>query len=185
MYARASRAAKGGDLTCLRPASDSRRNRSARNREVRAHHFLEQLGATRILVDHIRRAGFRQGPAANRGVLGSSADANDRRAVPIGGLFKSSMLARILFSDHENQYGPSQTVVNRARTASVNKDLSSCEGVQSAEDDLLELMIWKWSNGQKVVVNGQAVHAPYYKRHETVRDTIRKNAPTGGRSQCT
>jgi hypothetical protein len=131
-------------------------------------------------------AGLRsdEGKAEYEGRLAKYLKEQVEKTKALGGMFRNSMLARILFSDHENQFGPSKTVVNRTQSAGLDKDLSTCDGVLAAENDLMDQMLWKWSDGKKVYKDGKAVHAPYFKRYETVRDMVRANVPAGGRSHC-
>jgi hypothetical protein len=93
------------------------------------------------------------------------------------GLFQNSMLARVLFSDYENQNGGAGIVQAKAKEAENGRDFSRCGDVTEAEDALLDKMIWH-------TVNGKKVHTDYYQRYETVRDIVRSDAPHGGVAHC-
>jgi hypothetical protein len=93
------------------------------------------------------------------------------------GLFQKSMLARVLFSDRENQNGSGGIVQTNAIATESGRDFSRCGDVIEAEDVLLDKMIWQ-------TVSGKRVHTDYYRRYETVRDIVRSNAPHGGVAHC-
>lgn len=99
------------------------------------------------------------------------------KANALPGLFQKSMLARTLFSDYENQHGGTDIVRIKAKEAENGRDFSRCSDVIETEDALLDKMIWQ-------TVNGNRVHANYYRRYENVRDIIRSSAPRGGVAHC-
>jgi hypothetical protein len=125
-----------------------------------------------------------RGRADYDGRLAKYLDEQVAKTKTLGGLFGSSMLARVLYSDRENQFGSPAAVVSRAQAVTVGKNLESCDDVLEAENELMEHMLWQWSNDTKVLKDGKPVHASYFGRYETVRDIVRSSAPAGGRSHC-
>jgi hypothetical protein len=99
------------------------------------------------------------------------------------GLFRKSMIARILYADLQNQWGTkSSKVTNLATQAdkiiSTGIELNSCKDIAIAEDKLLATLIWKDPTNQSSKRN------QYADRYEHIRDIVRSQAVHAGITGC-
>jgi hypothetical protein len=83
-----------------------------------------------------------------------------------------------MFADLENQVGSGKQVTSLANAAASQHDLNSCDEVLSAENMVLEGLIWvdpsEHSKGQ----------SDYHGRYQNIRDLVRTNVAHGGLSNC-
>jgi len=95
------------------------------------------------------------------------------------GLFKKSMITRILFSDLKNQRGSGSPIEKLAKAAVARQDdLNSCKDVVVAEDSILATLIWKKPSDLSRGKNQYAV------RYENIRKIVRSRVANGGVSGC-
>jgi hypothetical protein len=116
--------------------------------------------------------------AYNRRLLSYLA-AEARLTAAKSGLFRHSMIVRILFSDLKNQLGTGADIEKLAREASRDGiDLSSCASIVAGEDRILERLIWN-RPGEPAAGKTQFAY-----RYENIRRTVRSLAAHGGVSAC-
>jgi hypothetical protein len=95
------------------------------------------------------------------------------------GLFRQSMVTRVLFSDLKNQTGSGSPIEKLAnKIVADGADLGSCREIVKAEDTLLATLIWK------VPADHSRGKAQYSSRYENVRAIVRGHAANGGVSGC-
>jgi hypothetical protein len=94
------------------------------------------------------------------------------------GLFRHSMIVRILFSDLKNQVGTGSGIERLANELSTGIDLTSCAKVVEAENRILEKLIW---NSPGNPLGGKTQYAY---RYENIRKIVRGLAAHGGVSKC-
>lgn len=94
------------------------------------------------------------------------------------GLFRHSMIVRILFSDLKNQVGTGSGIEKLANELSTGIDLNSCANVVAAEDRILEKLIW---NSPGNPLGGKTQYAY---RYDNIRKIVRSLAAYGGVSAC-
>ncbi|WP_229266846.1 hypothetical protein [Leptospira sp. severe_002] len=87
------------------------------------------------------------------------------------GLFKKSLVTRVLFSDLKNQAGSGSLVEKLANQAVADGlDLNSCTAIKATEDSMVATLREQRPN--------------YEKRYRTVRDIVRARVANGGISGC-
>jgi hypothetical protein len=102
-----------------------------------------------------------------------------RRTAEKPGLFKSSMIIRILFSDLKNQLGSGSAIENLANELlKSGVEPGSCNGIVAAEDKILESLIWNNPADQS---QGKTQYAY---RYENIRTIVRGRAAHEGLSEC-
>jgi hypothetical protein len=95
------------------------------------------------------------------------------------GLFKRSMITRVLFSDLKNQIGSGsriETLANQVVADGI--DLSSCQEIVTAEDTMLARLIWKAPSDHS---QGKT---QYSDRYQNIQRIVRNRAPHEGVSGC-
>jgi hypothetical protein len=93
------------------------------------------------------------------------------------GLFKKSMIARVLFSDLKNQSGKGKHVEDLVLQFATQEDLNSCDRVVAAENRLLDAMIWVDPKTKQNKTN-------YAERYERIRTIVRQLAVREGIGGC-
>lgn len=105
-------------------------------------------------------------------------DEETRTTAAKPGLFKKSMITRVLFSDLKNQNGSGKLVEKLAsQMTAQGVDLDSCQDVTATENKLLDALIW-----QDPVTKTK--RTDYADRYEHVRDIVRHRAVRQGLSGC-
>jgi hypothetical protein len=95
------------------------------------------------------------------------------------GLFVSSMVTRVLFSDLKNQIGTGSRIKALAdKVVTDGTNLNSCSDIVAAEDSILATLIWKDVKDQS---KGKTAYA---KRYENIRRIVRSRATNSGVSGC-
>jgi hypothetical protein len=95
------------------------------------------------------------------------------------GLFKNSMIIRILFSDLKNQLGSGSAIENLANELlKSGADPGSCNSIVTAEDKILDSLIW---NNPADRSQGKTQYAY---RYENIRTIVRGRAVNEGLSGC-
>jgi hypothetical protein len=103
----------------------------------------------------------------------------------LSGLFHYSMIARTLYSDHENQSGSGRSVVAAAEAAAQDKDLSRCTDDAAAEKEAVDRLAYRWKDGAIVLgPDGKRVFAHFGERNTKVQSIVKSGAPNGGRAYC-
>jgi hypothetical protein len=95
------------------------------------------------------------------------------------GLFKNSMIIRVLFSDVKNQVGTGSSIEKLAEELlSSGTDLNSCASIVAAEDKMLERLIWNSPDDRR---QGKTQYAY---RYENIQRIVRSRAAHAGVSGC-
>jgi hypothetical protein len=95
------------------------------------------------------------------------------------GLFKNSMIMRILFSDFKNQVGTGSSIEKFGDDLlHSGTDPNSCTSVVAAEDKILASLIWKDPADR---LQGKTKYAY---RYENIQTIVRSRAADGGVSGC-
>jgi hypothetical protein len=95
------------------------------------------------------------------------------------GLFKQSLITRILFSDVKNQSGSGARVATlAAKRLSEGTDLRSCTAIAKAEDRTVNDLVFINPN------DPAKRRTRFAKRYENIRDLVRSRVAKGGLSGC-
>jgi hypothetical protein len=95
------------------------------------------------------------------------------------GLFRRSMIVRMLFSDLKNQTGTGSAIEKLVHDISTGgADLKSCASVAAAEDRILDQLVWS----RPGVAAGRKTQFAY--RYENIRTIVRTLAAHAGLSGC-